>query len=291
MDKHDYNGPEILSELIRNPNKGINPGKIKLYQKVDVQCSKCKNIKTVGLYGHIINRLNSKESEYLCSDCVNGKRITMYNISNTGISLFERLGEDIARQSIERRKQTILKNEENGIFISRPGNTKTWIERYGEEEAARKKEWLRYNNKLVPKFGEDNPQWGKPAHKLSGKGIKGYYNGVFFRSLMEASFIINFLEKNNLKYENGELRKFAIPYIFEGRKRNYFCDYVVENNYYEIKPLALHTQPRNVAKWDAAKMWCEKNLKTFKIFSEQDFTILSREDVDKLKISGNIILL
>lgn len=282
----EYIGNEILGDLLLNPN-----GKIKKNQTIKVKCSQCNTTKNIGYYGHVVNRTKSNEDEYLCSKCVNGNRISNYNRDNTGISLNERLGEDGASKSIKKRLATIAENERNGILIPRPGNTKTWDERYGIEESNKKKIWMRDNNKLVPKYGEDNPQWGKPAHKLSGKGVKGYYNGIFFRSLMEASFIINFLDRNDMKFENGELKKFAIPYKLNDNPRNYFCDFVVGKTFYEIKPQALHNTEMNRCKWESARKWCDDNGFEFKVYSEYDFDLLKRSEIDILINDGKLILI
>lgn len=108
---------------------------------------------------------------------------------------------------------------------------------------------------------------------------------------MEASFIINFLEKNNLQFENGELKKYAIPYIYNGSPRNYFCDFVVDKTFYEVKPKALHKSRQNIAKWESAKIWCNERGYDFKIFSEHDYEKLSQEDIDNLKKCGKLILI
>jgi hypothetical protein len=287
MADYNYKGTEIISELILNPEGGLNGGN----QKILVKCSKCSNIKNVGYLGHVTNMVNKNKSEYKCSKCINGERIKEYNKSNTGVSLIDRLGEDTALKSIEKRKITLKEKESRGIKIPRPGNTKTWDERFGIEESIKRKEWMSKNNKLVPKYGPDNPQWGKPAHKLSGKGTKGYYNGIFFRSLMELSFIINFLEKNNIIYESGELKKYAIPYKLDDISRNYFCDFVVDKTFYEIKPEALHNTYKNRCKWEYAKTWCSERGYEFKVYSEYDFDLLKREEIDKLITDDKLILL
>ena len=48
-------------------------------------------------------------------------------------------------------------------------------------------------------FGPDNPQYGKPANYDSGAGWSGWYKNWYFRSIYELSFMINYIEKNNLK--------------------------------------------------------------------------------------------
>lgn len=286
---NEYRGKEIVSELITNPPGVKGAGKIKQSQKVDVKCSECGGIKSTDYRGHVTNRSKSKSDRYLCHSCANGPRLALYNKSWKGKPLEDRLGEVKANTTKEKLREYAVNNNTGDRLPNYTGVS--WEERFGLIRANELKQQFRDNSSVKPMFGPDNPQWGKPAHKLSGKGTKGYYNGIYFRSLMEASFIINFLEKNKMAFENGELRKFSIPYILNGSPRNYFCDFVAEDTFYEIKPKALHNTAQNRAKWDSARLWCSQNGYKFEVYSEDDFDRLSQDEVDKLVESGKIKLL
>ena len=285
---YDYKGPEIISELVIS-TKWKGKGKIKQNQKILVRCFKCENIKEVYYRSHVYNRLKSPYPEYMCGQCVKSHMMRQRNLDNFGISYEEKYGKEKADLMKKVKRKYAIDNKLSERFI--PYSKMSWDELYGKEKADIMRENHRKKCKLKPKYGEDNPQWGKPAHKLSGKGIKGYYNGSYFRSLMEASFIIKYLEPNNIIFENGELKKYSIPYIYEGNPRNYFCDFVADGVFYEIKPKALHKNIKNIAKWDAAKIWCGERGYEFKIFSEFDYDKLTQEEIDNLIKDGKLVLI
>ncbi len=142
-----------------------------------------------------------------------------------------------------------------------------WVERYGKEEADRKKEALR--QKSIGKFaGEKNPMFGKPSPNGSGNGYSGWYNGKFFRSLRELMFIVNYLERFDLKHESLEKKKAKIQYFNTNTQthRNYFGDYLVGDKYFvEIKPKKLWDTPLNSQKFAAARTFCKQNGLKFKL--------------------------
>ena len=286
---YNYNGPEIISKLIIKP-KGVRlAGKIKQRQLVDMKSFNCNSITHTDYLGHVKNRLKSDRVEYWCHSCVSRENLVLYNTSCLGKSLEERLGFENSVKVKEKSRKYAIDNNISKRLKNFTGIT--WEEKYGKEKSEYLKTKFRLNHVLKPMYGSDNYQWGKPAHKLSGKGTKGYYNEIYFRSLMEASFIVNFLEKNNIKFENGELKKYGFKYTYEGRERNYFCDFVADNTFYEIKPKALHNTMQNIAKWESAQKWCSENDKTFKVYSEFDFDILTQSEIDILKECGKLILI
>ena len=287
---YDYNGPEIISILEINPLGVRGGGKIKQRQKVQVKCFNCGEIKSVIYSGHVFNRLHSKCDVYMCHSCQSSHNMIRYNNSIRGVSMEERLGVSKSQIVKEKLKKYAIDNNISSRLWNFSGIS--WDDKYGIDYSNELKQKLSERAKVQPrKFGPDNPQWGKPAHKLSGSGTKGYYNGIYFRSLLEASFMVNYLEPNNLIFENGELRKYAIPYTYNGTSRNYFCDFVVGKCFYEVKPKSLFKSLQNIAKWDAARKWCLDHGYDFKIFSEHDFPKFKQKDIDNLKESGKIVLL
>ena len=67
--------------------------------------------------------------------------------------------------------------------------------------------------------------------KCSGRGKKGWYNGIFCDSSWELAFLIYHLD-NNIKIERcTEVRK----YEFNGAIKKYYPDFVVKEKIYEIK--------------------------------------------------------
>jgi len=278
----DYTGPEILTELKINKGKKLG-GRIKRTQKIDVKCSRCLTINTVNYDGHARNRLKDSSSPYMCQKCCASNTIRRHNKAITGKSYEELFGIDKA--ILIKRKLSETSKNRDSIKNLRRFYGLSWEEKYGKEKADALKEHLRQNCKLVPKFGKDNPHFGKPAHKLSGKGTKGYYNDIFFRSLLEASFI-HYLFNAGITFENGELEKYKIPYTFEGTQRNYFSDFVTEEYVFEIKPKSLLKTPQNCAKFKAAEIWSKNMNKQYKIMTEDDYHQLSQTEIENLKKEG-----
>jgi hypothetical protein len=147
---------------------------------------------------------------------------------------------------------------------------KTNIEIYGEEKA---KEI--HDKKSLAATGENNSAFGK-VYTNGGKSLKGYYKTVFFRSLLEYSFIKH-LESNNIDIHNDvDYECFKVPYVNEkGTKRNYCIDFYVksQNIVYEVKPsYVLKKIPLNQQlKWDSAKIFFDEKNIEFKIVTEKDF--------------------
>lgn len=284
---YEYRGPEIISELLINI-KTKGGGKIKQKQRVDVKCSVCFNIKNVVYQGHVENRLKHPDREYLCNICFNRRRFIEYNKNSKNKTLEERLGVEKAQKTKEKISKASIERRCINSISHMWGMT--WDEKFGKDKADAMRKFSSENCNLKPKFGKDNPQFGKPAHKLSGKGTKGYYLDIYFRSLLEASFI-HYLISNNISFENGECKKYAIPYIFEGRERNYFSDFIVGDTIYEIKPKSLWKTWQNCAKFDAAREWCMKNNKKYIIMSEYDFHQLTQVEIDTFISEGKIKLI
>jgi len=134
-----------------------------------------------------------------------------------------------------------------------------------------------FANEMVKQFrelqskhssGENNPMFGKPAPKKSGSGISGWYKDIYFRSLLELSFIVNYLERFNMDWECGELNKFVIKYEYDGKVRNYFPDFVINGKYIvECKPKSLWNTKLNQTKFKFAKEYCEKNNMIYKVIN------------------------
>lgn len=285
----EYIGPEIVSELKRNKK-----GKLITMQQISTKCSKCLKVSVVDYYGHKRNMIKKLKinHEYLfeCRPCINGERLKTRNVNNKGKTYEEIYGT---------QKAIDLKNHLSHINIANPERHhkvtvwsknrtgKSNIEVFGLEKAQKIQEkWQETNKTVIRKrrFGEDNPQFGKPAAEFSGRGYKGHYKGSFFRSLMELSFMVNYLEPNNIQWESGELDKHKIPYVStEGRQRNYFPDFITENEIIEIKPSRLIHFGNNINKTKAAIERAAQLNKTFKMYTEKDFNILTKIDIYKLE--------
>lgn len=116
--------------------------------------------------------------------------------------------------------------------------------------------------------------YGKPSPMGSGNGWSGWYNNWYFRSLKELSYMVNVIERFNLKWENGEKSKYKIEYIdYKGNMRTYRPDFLIEDKYLvEIKPKKLWNSKNIKIKKEFAINFCnERNLK-YKLISPKMLT-------------------
>ncbi len=96
-------------------------------------------------------------------------------------------------------------------------------------------------------------------------------NKMFYRSSWE-EHAYRLLEENpNVLRYSAEVVK--IPYVFEQKKKHYIPDILVEYNdstlaVIEIKPKAFLREARNVAKFKAAKKFCNKVGMKFQVWTE-----------------------
>lgn len=118
-------------------------------------------------------------------------------------------------------------------------------------------------------------------------GISGHYRGMFFRSLNEISFIVNFLERKNISYISGEAnKKDGIKYLHtNGKIRNYFPDFLTENFIFEVKPKKFWKQENVSRKSEAARKFAKENDLKYRIV---DYPIIFEPIFNKIS-NGEII--
>lgn len=164
-----------------------------------------------------------------------------------------------------------------------------WTRKYGEKIAHEKD--LIWRKKMSEKSsGKGNPMYGKPSPLGSGNGWSGWYKGWYFRSLHELSYMVNIIERFVFRWESGELKKYKIEYIdWDGKKRNYFPDFVLNNKYMiECKPKRLHNSVSVQCKAEAAKEFCKQNNLIFKLTDPHK---ISEEKMIELYMSGDIVFI
>jgi len=152
-----------------------------------------------------------------------------------------------------------------------------WTEKYGMEKANLLHENKKKKNSIASS-GKNNPMYGKPTPNGSGNGWKGWFKGIFFRSLRELTFLTVIFDED---WSTGET--LVIPYS-EGR--TYRPDFIIGDEVIEIKPQKLHNTPNVMAKAKAAKKYCKKMGKTYKII---DPGMLPLQDMVKLVNSGDVV--
>lgn len=163
------------------------------------------------------------------------------------------------KQSIDtiKKKSIASKGMNNPMFGKKVYDC--WLEKYGKEIADSK--LIEFKQKISKNSsGKNNPMYGKSSPSGSGVGWKGWYDGLFFRSLRELSYLI-YLKQNNIQFISAENKKFLIEYVnYDGRQRTYKPDFLINNNtLVEIKPKRLHNTPLCQLKKIAAEKFCIKN--------------------------------
>mgnify|MGYP001612209365 CR=1 FL=1 len=137
-----------------------------------------------------------------------------------------------------------------------------WVERYGEEEALRrmavsKKKWSKSCS------GNLNAMYGRPSPQGAGNGWKGWYQGHYFRSFRELTFMLE-CDSQETKWETGE--SVSIPYRVGEIDRTYRPDFRVDDRLIELKPERLIGSPAVAAKTTAGQAYCQANGLRYEIF-------------------------
>tara|TARA_R110001592_G_scaffold345630_1_gene637637 strand:- start:1283 stop:2098 length:816 start_codon:yes stop_codon:yes gene_type:complete len=160
-----------------------------------------------------------------------------------------------------------------------------WIEKYGKVEADKKLK--EFKSKLsIHNSGSNNPMFGKPSPNGSGNGWCGWYKEWHFRSLLELSFMVNVVERFGFEWQCGE-RYCKIPYIIDGKDRNYFPDLLLNGKYLiEIKPKNLMNSRINLIKQEFAIKYCEEHELKYKVMEPKRLTDI---ELKSLYENGNII--
>jgi len=270
----EYYGKEILDTLKRNDN-----GLIIQSQKVRVQCSECNNIKLVVYHYHKINRIKSNNIKYKCISCI-GSENCRNNTKEQKGKTYETLYGTVKSLEIKDKLRDYNINHRDysltnyHTFVS-PNKGKTFEEMHGIERANELRLRLSIQN-----TGSNNPMFGKPTPTGSGNGWSGWYNGWYFRSLLELSCMINYIEANNMEWKSAECRDYRIQYIHGGVNRTYTADFILEDKIMiEVKPHKLRNSNIVKLKEAAAIDWCSNNNMKYKIITERDFTTLSTCDI------------
>lgn len=213
------------------------------------------------------NRIRCENENKRCNNCMSQiKREKYIGVNNP---FFGKHHLDETKQYLRtthKGKRFSINTEFKSGFVNnqRMSNYEWWVINYGEEIAKEKNDSFKKKLSLI-NGGSNNPMYGKPSPIGSGNGWSGWYNGWFFRSLLELSYMIFVIERFNLKWENGENKKNKIGYILNGVEKNYFPDFIIGNKYViECKPRKLQITNINKIKEQFAKYYCDRLNLTFK---------------------------
>lgn len=225
-------------------------------------CPKC-NIKIY--YKSKRSFLTGEKNKSTCRSCsLSGEKnpffgkkhndLTLEKIRTSNLDNIEKYKNSDFRAKISK----LNRGEKNPMF----GRSfyQIWVEKYGTDIAIQKLNDFR-NNQSIKRSGKNNPMFGRPSPNGSGNGWSGWYNGTFFKSLKELSFMLD-LEKNGFKIQSAEKKKFRIEYIdWDGKKRNYYPDFFIEEtkSIVECKPTHFFRSKNVLCKKIAAENFCNLN--------------------------------
>lgn len=271
----------IINNVVYNQD-GFPIGKS---EKVQLICDKCgNNFERLCKY---IPKSFKKFNAFYCKKCIDSIIITEYNVSCIGKNAEARFGEE--RGKAFRQKMSKVTSGKNnpryGTEVSEETRQKikdalvgiSYEEKYGIEKANEIKQ------KLSKTFsGKNNPMYGKPAPSGSGNGWSGWYKGLYFRSLLELSFLIKNSDVKSAEY-------IKIPYKdYKGDERTYHPDFIKDKTIYEIKPQHLLNAADNKLKFEAAKNYCNINEFKFCIITENDLEKINYDTLVILKNKGEL---
>ena len=246
-------------------------------------CNKCN--KEIS-YGSKNAKIRADNRKSLCKSCCKlGKRNGFYGKKHKK-STIKKISEISSKQIRSEKSKKSQSAKMSGSKNSMYGKTlyDHWVDKHGKEEANKKYKQMVSKQSEKAK-GKNNPMYGKPSPQGSGNGWCGWYKRWFFRSLRELSYVINYLEENNLEWISAEKKKFTIPYVdWNGTQRTYRPDFFVENKFLiEIKPNKLKSGITNKLKAEAAINFCKKKKWDYQEIEPRRFTTEEIIDLYKKK--------
>jgi hypothetical protein len=256
-------------------------------------------------YGSVKNRNQAEKKKKICRECsikeINsrpgiGKQRIKNRREYTGENnpFFGKHHTEDAKKKTGNYDRVHCQSEEFKSKCSRPGQfngmygktvLQVWTEKYGEQEADRKFSEMQ-RKKSEKSKGSNNPMYGKPSPAGSGNGWGGWYNGWYFRSLRELSYVL-VLEKKQREWRSAEGSEFRIPYTdIEGNNRTYRPDFLVDRKILvEVKPDRLMNSPLNVRKHRAARRFCKENGLEYQI---TDVKIIEQRRLVDMYLDGKV---
>jgi hypothetical protein len=245
-----------------------------------------------------IKNAMTEERKKILSERVKGEKNPMYNKKGELNPFFGKThSEESKKKIIEKRDFTKYKTKEFREKMSKVTSGKNnpmygrtfyeiWVNKYGQDIADEKLK--EHKKKLsIISSGENNRMFGKPSPNGSGNGWSGWYNGWFFRSIKELTYMIKVIERFALKWETAEDKRYKITYTdYKGVKRNYFPDFVINDTYLvEVKPKNLFKSESVLIKKEYAIKFCKQNGFKYKLRSIDN---LSDEEISQLYLTGKI---
>jgi len=257
---------------------------LNFYIKKNKKCRSCV------MKGKYTGKKLTEENKIKISESSRGENKDFYGKKHSAETRHRLTDQKLGKKLTEEHKESIsngMKGEKNPMYNKSLYDI--WLNKYGKEIADQK--LIEFKQKISnATSSKNNPMFGKPSPKGSGNGWKGWYNGIFFRSLLELSFLVNYIERFNMKWESAEQSKWAISYFKPtGDEATYFADYIINDRYMvEIKPKSLVNTPMVKAKSLEAMAYCEAHGLKYKIITPQklkETNILELHKNNKIKFT------
>jgi len=260
---------EKYIRLCPNCNGDINYKFKEAKTRADKKNSLCQSCCRVGDKNPFYNKKHSKESML--------KMVETSKKSDNRLKYYEKV------KSEEYRKYLSEKFKKNPTM---KGNSyyKVWVKKYGKKIAdnMNRECSLKKSHK-----GEKNYWFGKTPPFGSGNGWSGWYNGWYFRSLLELSYMVNIIEKYNIDWVSGEKNEYKIEYYHNNKKKNYNPDFILNGKYMiECKPKKMWNTKLVSIKKDAAEKFCKENNLIYKM---RYVKLLTDDEILSFYRSGKIV--
>lgn len=257
------------------------------------ECSKCKN---EIIYARKNSYIDAIKNDSLCNKCFftnDLKKERSEKYKGDGNPFFKKEHTKEAKEIISNKLLGVKTGKNNKKSLKGENNPMygrnfydVWVEKYGIEIADIKMNELSVKRSKNA-IGEKNSMYGKPSPVGSGNGWSGWYKGWYFRSLHELSYMVNVIERFNLKWISVETKEYEITYNdYKGTKRTYYADFLIEDKYLiECKPKNLWHSLGVVLKKEAAIIKCKDWNFKYKMVAP---IILSDDEILDLYNSGKI---
>ncbi len=159
-------------------------------------------------------------------------------------------------------------------------------------ESKRKNGTLKHNDKTKKKISDklnmfyslnlDREKYITKTNNVNH--ISGWYNGLYFRSSLELSFLFHNKDK---KLISCETNKYKVIYDDNGKKRCYYPDFTDNKFIYEVKPSSLlDTYINKIKIQEATKFYGDK----YKIITEVESPYITKSLILDLIKSGVVKL-
>lgn len=143
---------------------------------------------------------------------------------------------------------------------------------------------VKISNKLTEYYKDNLDREKYIATSNNVKHLSGWYNGLYFRSSLELSFLVR---NNHKTFVSCEVKKYAVNYYIDDKVKVYYPDYTDGEFIYEIKPTKLLKLKINLIKiGEAIKKYGEN----YKIITEEECNYISKSLIKSLIENGNVIL-